>query len=164
MIKTDRLILKNIELNDKNDMLDMFLNKEVKKTYMIPDYDDIEKYTKLFNKFVELSNDSNRFVRGIYLENKLIGFLNDVEINNFTIELGYVISPKYKNNGYMTEALKAAISYLLKNGYKEVICGAFYFNNPSIRVMEKCGMQRLEKTDYVTYKNKEILCVYYSKK
>lgn len=153
MIITERLILKNIEINDKTDMIDMFLDDEIKETYMIPDFEDMEKYNKLFYKFMELSNDLNRFVRGIYLENKLIGFLNDVEIIDNSIELGYVISSKYKNNGYMTEALNSSINYLLKNRYKEVICGAFYFNNPSIRVMEKCGMQRMEKTDYVTYKN-----------
>lgn len=162
MIKTERLILKNIELNDKFDMVEMFLNNEIKETYMIPDFEDMEKYNKLFNRFMELSNDSNRFVRGIYLNDTLIGFLNDVEVIGLSVEIGYVISPKHKGNGYMTEALKASIKYLLNNGFNEVICGAFDFNHASMKVMQKAGMIKLDRTDYVTYKGQDIKCIYYS--
>ena len=162
MIKGERLVLDIIKNKDQLEMVSLFKNNEIKETYMIPDYDSDDKYLNLFNKFVQLSEDKNRFVRGIYLNNLLIGFLNDVEVINKSVELGYVINPLFKNNGYMTEALKLAINYLLNNGFDEVICGAFYFNNASMRVMQKAGMILLERTDYVTYKNKEIKCIYYS--
>lgn len=162
MIITKRLTIKNIDLNDKDDILEILTNEEVKQTYMIPDYIDMDKYIKLFERFVQLSNNSSRFVRGIFYEDRLIGFINDVEFNDNYIELGYALNPKFKNNGYMTEALKATINYLLNNGYDKVICGAFSFNIPSVKVMEKCGMKRTEKTDFITYRNKEILCIYYS--
>ena len=82
MIKGERLVLDIIKNKDQLEMVSLFKNNEIKETYMIPDYDSDDKYLNLFNKFVQLSEDKNRFVRCIYLNNLLIGFLNDVEVIN----------------------------------------------------------------------------------
>lgn len=162
MIKTDRLILKKINKNDEVNMLELLTNNEIKKTYMIPNYDCIDKYIKLFNRFLDLSSKTNHFVRGIYLNEILIGFINDVEINSKCIELGYVINPKHKNKGYATEALLGSINYLFNNGFEEIVTGAFEENYPSIRVMNKCGMHKIDKIDKIDYNGNVYNCVYFS--
>ena len=147
---------------DKELMIEIFKNEEVKETYMIPDYSSDEGYINLFENFKKLSNDTRRYVRGIYLGNKLIGFINEVEKTEESIELGYVISPLYKGRGFATRALDLSINYLLSIGYKEIVCGAFETNLASIRVMEKAEMKKMLKTDQIEYRGKMHKCIYYS--
>ena len=96
------------------------------------------------------------------MEDCLIGFLNDVEIQDGSIELGYVIHPDFQGKGYMTNALRYAMDELFSIGYHEIICGAFEKNAASIRVMVKAGMQKLSRTDEMEYRDKRHQCVYYS--
>ena len=148
---------------DLETMLDILTNDCVKQTYMLPDFPSREDAVPLFQRLVYLSGDSRRFVRGIYADETLVGFLNDVEIENGAIELGYVIHPRFQGNGYATEALGIAIGELFRLGFQAVITGAFRQNAASIRVMEKNGMTRTEKTEPIDYRGKTHICVYYTK-
>ena len=148
---------------DLETMLDILTNNCVKQTYMLPDFPSREDAVPLFQRLVYLSGDSRRFVRGIYADETLVGFLNDVEIENGAIELGYVIHPRFQGNGYATEALGIAIGELFRLGFQAVITGAFRQNAASIRVMEKNGMTRTEKTEPIDYRGKTHICVYYTK-
>ncbi|MBR5173870.1 MAG: GNAT family N-acetyltransferase [Clostridia bacterium] len=160
-IKTERLTLASISECSINDMCDIFENKEVALTYMLPIFECREDMEKLARRLIELSNDGERFVYGVYLDKKFIGFVNDVEIANSAIELGYVINPKFKNNGYATEALMASIKTLLDMGFNEVKTGAFIENLASFRVMEKAGMSKSDYTDQISYNGKMHTCAYY---
>ena len=164
MIKTNRLILKSLCEDDKRVMMNLFKSLEIKKTYMIPDYEDENGYEKLFDKFLNLSHMNNHFVRGIYLKDELIGFINEVEIVNKIIELGYVIDPKYKNNGYASESLINSINYLFSLGFEEIKAGAFKDNDASIKVMKKCGMMKIDSTELIEYRGILHECKYFSKR
>ena len=146
---------------DRERILDILTDKTVAKTYMLPDFHTREDAIPLFNRLYDLSRDTGRFVRCIANEETAIGFLNDVEIKNGTIELGYVIHPDSQRKGYMTQALGVAIGQLFKLGYQEVVCGAFEENRASQRVMEKCGMERMEQVDTIEYRGRTHRCVYY---
>ena len=161
IIKTNRLILKDISLMDQESFIDIICNEEVSLTYMVPIFKDKQEIINLFNRFIKLSNDENRFVYGIYLNNKLIGLINDVQINNDEIQLGYVISPIYKNNGYATEALSNCITILFDIGYNVIKAGAFKENITSIKVIEKCNMINSNIIDKIMYKDIEHECVNY---
>ena len=161
-IETKRLTVKPISENYKAEMLALFYDDEIKQTYMLPDFENTREAEKLFCTFVRLSNSPDRVVGGIFCDRKLIGFINDVGVEAGSIELGYVISPEYKNQGYCTEALSAVIDYLFKTGFEAVICGAFEENAASIRVMQKCKMRLLDKVEEIYYREKNHRCVYYS--
>ena len=154
--------LRPIQLQDRDPMLDILTDDTVKQTYMLPDFADRRDALPLFRRLAELSRDESRYVRGICLEERLIGVLNDVEIQGRSIELGYVIHPDFQGKGYMTEALRSAVDALFSMGYREIICGAFEENAASIRVMVKAGMQKLSRTDEMEYRDKRHQCVYYS--
>ena len=154
--------LKTIELKDKDLLIEIFKDQEVKKTYMIPDFKDETMYERMFEGFMKMSSGKSRYVRGVYLGETIVGFVNEVEKTEERIELGYVISPKHKGNGYCTEALEKSINYLLSIGYKEIICGAFEHHIASMRVMEKAGMKRMLKTDEIEYIGQVHKCIYYS--
>lgn len=150
-LRTERLVLKSISEKDNEELASMLLNEEIKKTYMIPDFKNNEELNHMIKRFIEISNDLKRYLYGIYLSDTLIGFVNDVLIDCDEIELGYVIDPKYKGSGYMSEALEASIKELFRIGYKRVVAGAFIENKASQRVMEKCHMTKMNKTDSEEY-------------
>ena len=160
--KTERLSVRPFCDADKEKMLEILYDENVKKTYMIPDFKDMEAAEKLFCTFMLLSCAADRYVGAICLGDELIGFMNDTGINGGSVEMGYVISPKHQNKGFCTEAMSGAIEYLLKCGFSEVVCGAFEENAASIRVMQKCGMKLLPKTDVIEYRGKKHNCIYYS--
>ena len=76
MIQTERLLIQPLSDADENEILTIFRDENVQKTYMLPDFQSEEAMKNLFLRLVALSRAENHFVRGIYLENTLIGFLN----------------------------------------------------------------------------------------
>ena len=162
-IITSRLIIKSFEEKNRRTLEELLLNDEIKKTYMIPDFNSKEELDKTITKLFDLSYSKDHFVRGIYLLDKLIGFVNDVDMGEDYIELGYVIHPLFHNKGYATEMLKDVIEELLKT-YQKVIAAAFSNNLASIKVMQKCGMEKIAREEYILYHGINHHCVYYQTK
>ena len=160
-INTERLCLRSFSDTDADAAIDILMNDEVGKTFMVPDFKSRDDAMRLFGTLRRLSKADDRFVYGIYLENNLIGFINDVEIDGDEIELGFAIHPDHWGNGYATEVLRASIRELLDMDYSVVKTGAFEENIASIRVMEKCSMTRLDKTDELEYRGKVHRCVWF---
>ena len=158
------VFLRTMEPADRERMLDILTSELVNKTYMLPDFAQREDAVPLFLRLMEMSRDAGSYVRAIATEDGLAGFLNRVEIQGKTIELGYVIHPDFHGRDYMTKALQLAMEELFVLGYEEVLTGAFSTNIASIRVMEKCGMAKLDKTEEIPYRGVTHTCLYYSKK
>ena len=161
-IKTPCLTLGSIRECDFKSLISIMKNDEVGKTYMVPDLPTREAEMKLFTRIRELSERNDRYVFGIFLEDKLIGMLNDTDICGKTIEVGYAIHPDYWGKGYATEALSAVIPHLFSAGFEEVIAGAFECNPASLRVMEKSGMKLSNLKGEVEYRGVTHKCIYYS--
>ena len=156
------ITLQPLSPRDAAPILDILTSQDVSKTYMLPDYANRNDALPLFHRLADLSHEKTRYIRGIYLGETLIGFLNDVEIVGGTMELGYVIHPDHWGKGYMTRALKLAIADLFRLGYETVVCGAFAHNSASLRVMEKAGMNKIEKSEDIEYRGNIHPCVYYA--
>lgn len=161
-MQTERLTLRPFTRDDQTDMIVLLKNETIKKTYMIPDFTDESQAVTLFEKLMNRSLDDAHYVRGVFLKDKAIGFVNDVAIENGRVEIGYVIDPAHHNQGYCTEAVRAVIADLFGRGYTEVEAGAFPGNAASLRVMEKCGMKRIDKTERVAYRGKTYDCVFHA--
>lgn len=161
-IKTPRLELKPITPDSLENLTDLLTDALVTKFYMVPDFPSREDARKLSRRLMALSYAEERRVAGIYLENDLIGILNQTNVQGECIELGYALLPRYHNRGFATEALHGAIDYCFGLGFREVITGAFAENIPSIRVMVKCGMQKIDLQEQITYRGRTHNCVYYS--
>ena len=159
---TKRLEIGAISDADREAVIDLVTDDLVKQTYMLPDFASREDAIPLFERLKKLSLGNDRLVGGIYLNGAFIGFLNEVEIQDKRIELGYALLPKFHNRGYCTEALKGAIEHLFNQGFEEVVAGAFEGNDASFRVMIKSGMQKQEYQDEIEYRGKVHRCVYYA--
>ena len=129
---------------------------------MIPDFEDKKQAEALFERFVHLSHSDDHFVYGIYFNHVLIGFVNNCEIKDTTIEIGYVVTPQYQGQGFATEAVKACIEELFAMGFARVTAGYFEGNIPSCRVMQKCGMHKIALEEDIEYKGILRHCFYYA--
>lgn len=162
-MESNKIIIQSILADSADDCIATITNDQVKKTYMLPDFASYDEAYKLFSKLMEISQQESRYVRGIYLGDKLIGFINDPENTSTEIELGWVIHPDYQNKGYCTKAVKLAIAELFDKGYTSITAGAFPGNIASMRVMEKCGMHRIDKTERIEYRGETYNCIFYEK-
>ena len=147
---------------DETELAELLTNGQIKQTYMLPDFVHKEDALPLARHLMALSREENRFVRGMEEAGTLVGFLNDVEIREGSVELGYVVHPNHWGKGFATAALTLAIDQLFQKGCRQVLCGAFAENPASLRVMEKAGMQKIEKSDEIEYRGQTHRCVYYS--
>lgn len=161
-ITTPRLTLSALRECDFDAMMAIFKSDVVKATYMVPDLPTREDEIKLFDRLKNLSLREDRYVFGIFLDGKLIGILNDTEINGVNIEMGYALHPDYYNQGYATEAFGAVIEHLFSKGFEVILAGAFEENTASMRVMEKSGMKRTKMTAEIEYRGCKHKCIYYS--
>lgn len=162
-IQTKRLELKALREKDHDRMIYLLTCQDIKKTYMLPDFESKKEVSTFFRKIKEISLDDCLYFVGIFFHDQVIGFMNEVERKDRCIELGYVIDPVFQNKGFASEALNGMIHKMFDLGFKEVVCGAFDDNDASIRVMEKCGMVKMNRFDEIEYQGKFHHCVYYSK-
>ncbi|MCI5918955.1 MAG: GNAT family N-acetyltransferase [Roseburia sp.] len=161
-IKTERLVIRPYLLQDVDGLVNLLTNSEITKTFMVPEFDSLEQAENLAKKLVSFSQveDTGHLEYGIYLDGKIIGFINDCGIEEEEIEIGYVIHPDYQGHGYATEAVKAILLELQEMGFQKVTAGYFSENKASYHVMKKCGMTQTEYTDEEEYRGERHLCRY----
>jgi RimJ/RimL family protein N-acetyltransferase len=160
ILNTERLVLRPLCDDDRADMIQLLMDRRIKDGYMLPDYETEAEAEPMFERLKALSQKEEFVLVGIFDADGVAGFANRVSDEDGCIELGYVIAPEKWNRGYCTEAVKALIDALFAMGYREVAAGAFSHNAASMRVMEKAGMTRLEKTEQIEYRdeNRKVIC------
>ena len=161
---TENLRIHPFAERDRAALGKILTDRQVARTYMLPDFETEEAVDRMFSRFLELSRRDDRYVAGIYRNETLVGFLNDVEVKDGRIELGYVITPECWSKGYATQTLRGAVCDLFERGYREVVAGAFVENPASIRVMVKSGMKKIAFEEDIDYRGTTHHCVYYSVK
>jgi len=56
-------------------------------------------------------------------------------------DLVWFINGEFSGNGYTTEAVQSVVDYLIDEGFERIEAFAHEENYPSLRIMEKVGMQ-----------------------
>ena len=159
-LRTERLILRSFTRDDPPAVQRLTGDPDVASTTdAIPHpYEDgmatawIEACTAGFE-----TGDSVTFAITLKAARALIGtvsllFLTDS--THATAELGYWIGKPYWNNGYCTEAAKAAVRYGFRTRDIESVYAYYFKRNPaSGRVLEKIGMRFVEYIPKATKKD-----------
>ena len=149
VIKKDRLITDRLYLRKlrKDDALAMFNNwdndPEVAKYTTWEAHKSVDVTKKLVEKWLQEEKEG-KIIRFIITEknnDEPIGSIDTVEFVNDVPEIGYCLSRKFWNKGYMSEACHAFINYLFDLGYKDILIRADKRNLPSLKVIEKCGFK-----------------------
>lgn len=162
MIETERLILRPYGNDDVNGLVRLLTDPVITETFMVPEFKSREELRRLAKKLISFSSpdDASHLELGIYLDDELIGFVNDCGIDGDEIEIGYVIHPDHQGHGYATEAVRALISHLAGQGFSKIKAGYFEENHASRRVMEKCGMSDSGETEEEEYRGVVHKCSY----
>lgn len=145
LIETERLLLREITLNDKEEMLQLHSNSDVQKYTGEPLVESIEEMERAIQTRI---NNYEKYGYGrwaTFLKNgmQFIGWAGLAFLPEFDeIDLGYRFSPKYWGMGLATEASHAILTYGFdKLELERIIAIAMKENKASIKVMEKAGME-----------------------
>lgn len=144
-LKTEYLTLRKIDVSDYKDMYDYARRPEVTR-YLLWDEHPNEKYTRRYLEFLQ-----TQYRKGLFYDwgvihrgdGRMIGTcgFTSVDIVNMRAEVGYVINPDYRGNGFAGEALDAVLDFGFNViGFHRIEAHYIVGNDDSRRVMEKCGM------------------------
>ncbi|MGB5236303.1 MAG: GNAT family N-acetyltransferase [Flavobacteriaceae bacterium] len=145
LIETERLLLREITLDDKEALFKLHSDPGVQEYTGEPVVESIEAIEKAILTRI---NNYEKYGYGrwaTYLKNgmQFVGWAGLAYLPEFDeIDLGYRLLPEYWGLGIATEASRAILNYgfdTLK--LKKIIAIALKENKASIRVMEKVGMK-----------------------
>lgn len=145
LIETERLLLREITLDDKEDLFRLHALPEVQIYTGEPVVESIEEIEAAIQGRIE---DYQKYGYGRWAtflkgEMQFVGWAGLAYLPEFDeIDLGYRFLPEYWGLGIATEASRAILTYgfdILK--IKKIIAIAMKENKASIRVMEKVGME-----------------------
>lgn len=142
-LETDRLILREMDVEDAADLYEMDADPEVYKytgdivpesvahtAERISKYPDYKKYG--YGRWTTVLKETGEIIGWCGLK-----YLDDIN----ETDLGYRWKPKHWGNGYATEASLACLEFGFKQlGLEQIVAQAYKENVASIRVMEKIGM------------------------
>ncbi|WP_435029441.1 GNAT family N-acetyltransferase [Levyella massiliensis] len=155
ILKTERLILRNVELKDAVEMKD-YRNNAICSKYQRGQTKDMDGIKALIKKyqFETLSADKS-FIMTVALKatDEMIGEIV-VLPNKGTFSLGYTISYKHHRMGYAFESLSALTDYLhCLYPLMGFICFTEIENYPSRLLLQKLGYRDL---GYIESKESEV--------
>jgi len=146
-IKTSRLIIKKPGISDRQTLITHLNNWEIVKwlsrvpsPYLIKDADWwINNHTK----------EKNNLEYNIYLNKELVGGIG-FQISKISKNyiLGFWLAQEYWNKGYMTEACKSFLNYMIKKlQIKKIKAGYFEHNKASAIILKKFGFNIVGNDD-----------------
>lgn len=131
-IITERLLLRKIKLEDAEPLL---LSGSLTGTS--------DEAVKNIENRIEDYNSPHTFHWVIENNGRPIGRVLawEVSLRDEYCQLGYDIAQEFRNRGFMTEAIKAVLLYLLTEAeFHRVYCSVRVSNVPSNKVCQKAGM------------------------
>ena len=157
ILKTERLVLRQIIMDDLYDLLAIRQNEEVGKYISRPRSKTVEEATAFIEKITKLIANNESVLWGITKvgNNKIIGTaclwnFNETKDKG---EIGYELLPEYWGKGYISEVVAKLIDYGF-NTLNLVSISAFTHpeNKASVRLLLKNGFvyERMEE-DFAVY-------------
>ena len=158
-IRTERLLIKTPEIDDKFELTQLINDKDVIKWLSeIPFPYTLSHAEEFIEKSRErvLKQESYNFM--IFQDKKMIGGIGLSEFNNKSCQVGYWLGKKYWGNGFATEALKSILDFGFDQLNLEKIYAAYKIGNEgSIRVLNKSGFEySRKKYEYDSVLNEEV--------
>lgn len=151
-LETERLILRNYQLDDIAEVYDYFSNEEVAR------YEDFYPMSK--EEVVELVTEwmtmENRLVAVLKDTDKVIGSIGYWIDEDGDYSIDFDFNPKSGKQGYATEAASKLLKYLFEDIKIQKIFGDCDIRNEnSYHLLERLGFERIEQIDDVSYKDDE---------
>ena len=145
---SERLTLRHLKQGDEIAIFNNWAtDPEVTKYMTWNPHKSIEETKMILNIWLNEYNDPTTVRFGITLTEtgELIGAIDVVGFVDGCPVIGYCLSRKHWNKGYMSEACALFIKHLHSLGYKTLLIEADVNNIGSNRVIEKCGFKFVEQ-------------------
>jgi ribosomal-protein-alanine N-acetyltransferase len=151
LVETERLILRQLQLQDADAMFEMDSDPEVHKyidnnplTHVdqcLPHIRSIQRqYQETgMGRLAVVLKETSEFIgwAGIKVEHNVHG-------HDTFHDLGYRFLRKHWGKGYATEACQGLVGYGFQTLHLNVLCGVvFVTHEPSCKVLEKCGFKKV---------------------
>ena len=141
MLETERLFLRNFQMEDKDDCF-LFMSDEQTclddggyHAFLEQD----EMYQQVMEKFL---TEKHRYMIVEKESNRVIGTVNVMisEDSEQIASIGYVVSPQSRRRGYASEAVSEVIGHYFENTQiNKFLATSFLYNQASIKVLQKLG-------------------------
>ena len=145
LIETERLLLREITLDDKEDLFKLHSHPDVQLYTGEPVVESMEEMKKAIESRIVNYKKYGYGRWATFLKDgmQFVGWAGLAYLPEFDeIDLGYRFMPEYWGLGIATEASHAILAYGFDSlKIKKIIAIAFKENIASIRVMEKVGME-----------------------
>lgn len=150
-IETKRLVLRQFEQNDAERLHELCSQPYILK--WMPDWErSIEQRKEWLDWVIKQYNiatkETARIMLAVTLKETgtllgMVGIGNKEEVDN-EIEIAYFVSEEYSGKGYITEAAKVMLQWAFETlGMEYIIAIVETDNYASLRVVEKCGFEKL---------------------
>jgi ribosomal-protein-alanine N-acetyltransferase len=139
-LETERLLLRQLQLEDEEEIFQLRSDKKVNAFLDRPIATSIDDARQFINKIIT----AKAMMWAITLKDnpKLIGtivYWNIVKEKD-EAEVGYELLPQYHSQGIMQEALLKVIEFGFKDlGLKTIVADPKAINEQSVKLLEKCG-------------------------
>ncbi|MEI8199454.1 MAG: GNAT family N-acetyltransferase [Eubacteriales bacterium] len=144
-IKTDRLLIRTLEMKDKDAF---FLYRSLPEIYKYQSWrpSRIEEIEEFIDKNVAVRpNTPDTWLQAAVClhDGQMIGDIGIHFVDEDQIEIGYTLSPEHQGNGYALEAVKAVINFAFSEWKKHRITASVDPDNiQSIKLLEKIGFRK----------------------
>ena len=140
IVQTDRLCLRHFLRSDATDCFAFLSDRET--CYNDGGYEPFAEmdaeYDLLMQRF---ASQQSRYMMVERASGKVIGTIHLMEAEEPGVwEIGYVVSPGYRRQGYASEAVRGVCRMLFRElGAVRIIAGTIESNRPSLAMLEKLG-------------------------
>lgn len=145
IIETERLLLRQMKMQDSNDLFAIWSDPEVARYMNISPLTEVAQAQEMIEKLTSLAKEQKAIRWSIILRenNQLIGtggFNTWVKEEAYRGEIGYDLRRQYWGRGIMTEALHALLSFGFKSmGLNRIEALVVPDNVASFRLLQKLG-------------------------
>jgi ribosomal-protein-alanine N-acetyltransferase len=144
-LETDRLILREIRLDDRYGIFGNFSDEEVAKWFFDVPYSEIEQADEIIQAFISEFKEGKGLTWAIALKGskELVGTCGYGEVVIGSCgEIGFDLAKEHWGKGLMSEALSAIIDYGFNIlGLSKVEAHTYSTNSRAIRLLRKLGFQ-----------------------
>lgn len=148
IIKTNRMLLREINETDADAIVSLRSNEEVYKYFCNPKKITVEEHKKWYRD--SYCTDDSR-IDWIAVDDKMgdvIGIYGLKKVSNEVAEVSYITNPCYYGKGFATEAVSSLIKWCKDNWrMKRMIAVVHEANNPSIAFAHSLGFRK-SSSDY----------------
>lgn len=145
ILKTERLILKDLELNDAQSLFQLMSLEQTHHWSIFKKHETLDDTIHFIN-----NSDGFYYKVGVFIKNtnEFIGMcsfkIKDIDgYPNGCTSIGYYLLPQFQGYGYATETSKVLIKFSFEYLHaKKVIATCDPLNEKSYNVMERCHMKR----------------------